>query len=814
MTSAAHRNQAPADHDRGRENRSQATAESNHVLADSPDPAKGSKIVASRNHAPANQPHAPAAEVDLAVTGMTCASCVARVEKKLNKLPGVTAIVNLATEKAHVELSDSTAGPSDEDLVGAVEKAGYSAAILRRITVNDAGERTVQASEAAKGAEEAAARAASARVAGLRRRFWVALVLSTPIVALSMMPGWQFSGWQWAVGALSVPVAFWCGWPFLTAAWRAGRHGSTTMDTLVALGIVASMGWSAWALLWGGAGAIGYTMEMTGIHGLGHSGKPHLYFESAAFIVTFLLLGRWLESRSRRSAGDALRSLLSLAPNTATRVRLADGTPVNEAVDTTDLRVGDEFLVRPGETVAADGTVVEGESAIDASLLTGESVPVDVARGDRVTGGTINTFGPLTVRATRVGEETTLARMGRLLTEAQTGKAPVQRLADKVSAIFVPTVITIATVAFLAQLALGNPLEMALASAITVLVVACPCALGLATPTALLVGSGRASRLGILIKGPETLESAHGADSIVLDKTGTLTSGTMSVSALHPEEGTDESTLLALAAGVERGSEHPIAKAIVAMAHNRGIQAEPVESIAVRAGNGVEGNLKGQRVLAGTPRWLAEKGVDGAAGIAAKTQASVVAVALDGSLLGALEVRDAIRPESAAAVAELRELGLRPILVTGDNEAAAQAIAAEAGIDEIHAGVLPEGKVAIVEELKAAGRKVAMVGDGVNDAAALAGADLSIAMGSGTDVAKEAADITVINSDIRSVGAAIRISARTLRIIKENLGWAFGYNIVAIPLAVAGFIVPGIAAAAMASSSVIVVGNSLRLRRA
>ena len=753
----------------------------------------------------------PQTEVELAVTGMTCASCVARVEKKLNKIPGVTAIVNLATEKAHVEWADA-AGPSDAELVGTVEKAGYGATVLRRITTDDAGERTVQASEAARRAEEAAARAASARVADLRRRFWAALVLSTPIVAVSMAPAWQFSGWQWAVGALSIPVAFWCGWPFLKAAWRAGRHGSTTMDTLVALGILASMGWSVWALLWGGAGRIGYTMSMTGIHGLGHSGTPHLYFESAAFIVTFLLLGRWLESRSRRSAGDALRSLLDLAPAKATRVRREGGDVVEETIDAAELKVGDEFLVRPGETVAADGLVVEGESAVDASLLTGESIPVDVGPGSKLTGGAVNTFGALTVRAVRVGEKTTLARMGRLLTEAQTGKAPVQRLADKVSAVFVPAVIAIAAIAFATRLALGNPLEMALASAITVLVVACPW--GLATPTALLVGSGRASRLGILIKGPETLESAHGVQTIVLDKTGTLTTGTMAVSAVRPAEGVGERELLAAAAGVERGSEHPIAKAIVALAHERGIEPKAVESVAARAGNGVEGILDGRRIAAGTARWLAEEGVEGASGLGGEPGASVVGVALEGSLLGAFDIRDAVRPESAAAVAELKSLGLHPVLATGDNEAAAAAVAAEVGIDDVRAGILPEGKVGIVEELRAAGQKVAMVGDGVNDAAALAGADLSIAMGSGADVAKEAADITIVNSDIRSIGAAIRISAQTLRIIKENLAWAFGYNVVAIPVAVAGFIVPGIAAAAMASSSVIVVANSLRLRRA
>jgi heavy metal translocating P-type ATPase len=789
---------------------------------------------------------APAVEVELAISGMTCASCVARVEKKLGKLPGVTAVVNLATEKARVELSPQAEDVEDSILVGTVVKAGYGATVLRRIRVGADGQREASAGVDAAEAEAAAARASSARVADLRRRFFVSLALSAPIVAVSMTPAWQFSGWQWVLGALSVPVALWCAWPFHRAAWRAGRHGSTTMDTLVSLGIVASMGWSLWALLVGGAGEFGYTMRMTGIHGLGHADRPHLYFETAAMIVTFLLLGRWLEARSRRSAGDALRSLLALGAQEATRVRRADGTAVEEVVEAGSIEVGDEFLVRPGEKVATDGVVLDGASAVDASLLTGESVPVDVSAGTSVTGATVNTYGVLTVRATRVGEETTLAQMGRLLTEAQTGKAPVQRIADRISAVFVPAVIAIAAATFAVRLALGNPLEMALASAITVLVVACPCALGLATPTALLVGSGRASKLGALIKGPEILESAHAADTIIFDKTGTITAGVMGVADVRPLDG-DMDELVALAAGIERGSEHPIARAIVDYARERGVAPTPVADAAATAGHGISGRVDGRVVHAGSLTWLESLGVKrgdesadtaggvtDAAGMAApesadgshglltatgvsalfETGASLVGVSLDGRLLGVFAVRDTLRPEAPEAVAELRELGLRPILVTGDNEATARAIAAQAGVDDVRANVLPEGKLAVVEGLRAEGRTVAMVGDGVNDAAALAGADLSIAMGSGTDVAKAASDVTIVNSDVRTIGAALRISARTLRIIKENLVWAFGYNVIAIPLAVFGVIVPGLAAAAMASSSVIVVGNSLRLRRA
>ncbi|WP_311776918.1 heavy metal translocating P-type ATPase [Trueperella abortisuis] len=750
-------------------------------------------------------------EVDLAVRGMTCASCVARVEKKLNKVPGVTAVVNLATERAHVELDGSAADLSNEDLVGTVVKAGYDASVISR--TGDAPD-----AEMIQAAEAAAEAAAKARVADLWRRFVVSAILSVPVVGLSMIPALQFPGWQWVIGALSLVVAFWCGWPFHRAAFRAARYGSSTMDTLVSLGVLASMGWSLWALTLGGAGRIGYTMQMTGIHGLGHAAAPHLYFETSAMIVTFLLIGRWLEARSRRSAGDALRSLLELGASEALLVRRAGSDePVERVVPVSQVQVGDVFRVRPGETVATDGVIVAGSSSIDASLVTGESLPVDVGVGDDVTGATLNTHGSLEVRATRVGEDTTLAHMGRLLAEAQTGKAPVQRIADRISAVFVPVVILIALATFGVRVFTDNA-EMALASAITVLVVACPCALGLATPTALLVGSGRLSRLGALIRGPEVLEGAHAVDTIMLDKTGTLTSGVMSVSEVETA-GTSgaEDAVLALAAGLEAHSEHPIAQAIVRAARERGITPTAVSDFANHAGKGVAGTAGGEPVAAGRLSWLADHvspELTDRAQALARTGASVVVVTKAGRGMGLIAVRDTIRPEAAQTLAALRERGLTPVLVTGDNALAAATVAAELGIADVRAEVLPEQKVEVLKELQDAGRKVAMVGDGVNDAAALAAADLSIAMGSGTDVAKAAADITIVNSDIRAIPNSLRVSARTLQIIKENLAWAFAYNVIAIPLAVFGVIVPGIAAFAMASSSVIVVGNSLRLRNA
>ncbi|MDP9806482.1 Cu+-exporting ATPase [Trueperella bonasi] len=757
------------------------------------------------------------AEIDLAVQGMTCAACVARVEKKLNKVPGVTAVVNLATERAHVHLD--SADLTGDDLVEVVTKAGYDATLIRRVDIDDDGGRVSSGGADPAAVEAATEAAAKARVDDLWRRFVVSAVLSVPVIALSMFPALQFPGWQWLIGALSLPVAFWCGWPFHRAAFRAARFGSSTMDTLVSLGIVASMGWSLWALLFGGAGHIGYTMRMTGIHGLADNAHPHLYFESAAMIVTFLLIGRWLEAKSRRSAGDALRALLDLGADQAFLLRRADGTEVYATIPVSELQVGDVFRVRPGETVATDGVVLAGNSSIDASLVTGESVPIDVGPDSPVTGATINNQGSIEVRATRIGEETTLAQMGRLLTEAQTGKAPVQRIVDRISAVFVPAVIVIALATFGIRITIGNPLEMALASAITVLVVACPCALGLATPVALLVGSGRLSRLGALIRGPEVLESAHQVDTILLDKTGTLTTGVMTVSEVEAAGDLSDDELVAIAAGVESFSEHPVAKAITAHAKELGVQLPEVTGFENLAGNGVVGRIGRQSVAVGKFNWLDAEGHDveplrERAKAFAHSGATAVAVTIDRQAAGVLAIRDSIRPEARETIDMFRGRGLTPILLTGDNAGAARAVARELDITEVHAGVLPEGKVEILSELKEAGKSVAMVGDGVNDAAALAGADLSIAMGSGTDVAKAAADITIVNSDIRTIPASLRVSEKTLRIIKENLLWAFAYNLIAIPLAMFGVIVPGIAALAMASSSVIVVLNSLRLRGA
>ncbi|QOR48667.1 copper-translocating P-type ATPase [Trueperella pecoris] len=903
---------------------------------------------------------------------MTCASCVARVEKKLNKLDGVSAVVNLATERAHIELDPSAAALSNEELIAVVVKAGYDAALIRRHdavgspNVLGAGSRSGAGSRAgresgvgsgsgggagssapsggssapsggssapgsgnsapagsgsgggpesgefsgaeplatsdphtadeaeraqaerAQAAQDAADAAAKARVADLWRRFKVSAVLSVPVIGLSMFPALQFAGWQWLIAVLSLFIAFWCGWPFHRAAFRAARYGASTMDTLVSLGVIASMGWSLWALMFGGAGGMDYTMHMTGIHGLGHTASPHIYFESAAMIVTFLLVGRWLEARSRHHAGDALRALLELGASEALLVSRADATlsastPASPAgpsdgrpvtlsdadpitpeatmrmIPASDLRVGDIFRVRPGEKVAADGVVVSGTSSIDASLVTGESVPVDVGPGDPVTGATLNVHGSLDIRATRVGEETTLAQMGRLLAEAQTGKAPVQRIADRISAVFVPGVIAIALATFAVRLAIGNPLQMALASAITVLVVACPCALGLATPTALLVGSGRLSRLGALIRGPEVLESAHRVDTIMLDKTGTLTTGIMSVNAVEPapDSGLDATALLALAAGLEGHSEHPVAKAIVRAAREEGITPAVVSEFENHSGRGVSGRVNSSALAAGGSTagssfaggsaagdigsgsnastliaagrldWLANRlpldadhlrsGVGtlrARVGALEETGATVVVIAVNDAVAGLIAVRDTLRPEAAETIAALRAGGLTAVVVTGDNAGAAATVADELGIEDVRAGVLPDQKLQILRELQGAGRRVAMVGDGVNDAAVLAGADLSIAMGSGTDVAKAAADITIVNSDIRAIPASLHVSGRTLTIIKENLAWAFSYNLVAIPLAVFGLIVPGIAAFAMASSSVIVVANSLRLRAA
>ena len=911
---------------------------------------------------------APAATVDLAIEGMTCASCVARVERKLNRVPGVNATVNLATEQAHVEFTGLV---TDEALVAAVEAAGYGAKVLRRratppartttptgstpsvitpaptpttsanpTTSAPAGpttsaehvvsrpirpdeptnhvfgeEKEAARSDVAGAAHEHAAhdhgdagqiapgQAAPNHAAArqmdhdhsdaevtpdrgtdLRRRLRVAVVLSPPVVLLSMIPALQFPGWQWLVAALALPVVTWAAWPFHRAAFRAARHGASTMDTLVSLGVIAATLWSLWALLFGGAGEIGMTMTpslfpaaepMAGEGMTGEPAMPELYFEVAAVVTTFLLAGRYAEFRSRRRAGDALRTLLTLGAKDV--ARLDDdgaGHRVETRVPIEALAVGDLFAVRPGEKVATDGVVVEGTSAVDTSLLTGEPVPVEVGPGDAVTGATVNASGYLVVRATRVGEETTLAQIGRLVTQAQTGKAPVQRLADRISAVFVPVVLVLALGTLVTWLLLGGSTQAAFTAAVAVLIIACPCALGLATPTALLVGTGRGAQLGILIKGPEILESTRRVDTMVLDKTGTVTQGRMTlvdvvvtaapipistptssptsapISAergvrplIRPDSmpnpafgekeagGWDvrEAEVLAMAGAVESLSEHPIARAIADAAASP--SATPAaEDFVNHAGRGVSALVTrpdGARVrtLVGRPAWLSEQGVadpDGVAALHAEAERSggtAVVVAWDGAARGVLVLRDPVKPTSAEAIAHLRDLGITPWLLTGDNRASALEAARAVGIPEenVIAEVLPEHKVDVVRRLQDEGRVVAMVGDGVNDAAALAQAGargLGLAMGTGTDVAIEASDITLVRGDLRAAPTAIALSRKTLRVIKQNLFWAFAYNVAAIPLAALGLLNPMIAGAAMAFSSVLVVSNSLRLRRA
>lgn len=810
---------------------------------------------------PLEQAKEPVAVLDLAVSGMTCASCVARVERKIGKLPGAAAVVNLATETARVELTDDV---PVADVVKAVEAAGYSATVLRdsravasRTDRHEHGEHEqhdMSAEEMALSGHsmpaggghdhEDTSDPGAARGADLRRRLRVAAVLSVPVVALSMVSPLQFAGWQWVVAALALPVVTWAAWPFHRAAARAARHGSSTMDTLVSLGVIAATGWSLWALLLGGAGEIGMRMMPTLLPRAAEDGMmPELYFEVAAVVTTFLLAGRYAEHRSRRRAGDALRALLAMGATDATLLVEEDGRRVERTVPAASLRVGQLFAVRPGEKVATDGVVVEGTSALDTSLLTGEPVPVDVGPGDTVTGATVNTSGYLVVRATRVGEETTLAQIGRLVTQAQTGKAPVQRLADRISAVFVPVVIVLAVATLAVWLLSGAGAQAAFTAAVAVLIIACPCALGLATPTALLVGTGRGAQLGVLIKGPEILEQTRRVDTVVLDKTGTVTEGRMAVVDVLPAAGEDAEESLRFAGAVEARSEHPIARAIAARARETvttGGAPEPAvlggDGVSVGedqvtefrndAGRGVAGVVRtahqgvdlARRVLVGRPAWLREQDVDtsaldGTVELAERDGATVVVVAWAGVARAAIVLRDPVKASSAEAVRELRELGMRPVLLTGDNASVAREVAARVGIDEVVAEVLPADKVEAVVALQRRGAVVAMVGDGVNDAAALAQADLGLAMGTGTDVAIQAADLTLVRGDLRSAGQAIRLSRRTLRIIKQNLFWAFAYNVAAIPLAAFGLLNPMIAGAAMAASSVLVVSNSLRLSR-
>ncbi|MER6048963.1 heavy metal translocating P-type ATPase [Streptomyces sp. NPDC001793] len=744
--------------------------------------------------------------VELEIGGMTCASCAARVEKKLNRMEGVSATVNYATERAQVTLAEGS-GVATADLIATVEKTGYTAAV----PLPPAPEPPADATGAGAGPE-----AADAPLAALRQRLLVSLALSVPVVLMAMVPALQFTNWQWLSLTLAAPVVAYGAWPFHRAAWTNLRHGAATMDTLISLGTLAAFGWSLWALFFGTAGMPGMThpFELTIAR---TDGAGNIYLEAAVGVTTFILAGRYFEARAKRKAGAALRALLELGAKDVAVLR--GGTEVRIPVD--GLRVGDRFVVRPGEKIATDGRVAEGSSAVDASMLTGESVPVEVAPGDTVTGATVNAGGRLVVEATRIGADTQLARMARLVEDAQNGKAAAQRLADRISAVFVPVVIVLALATLGLWLGTGHGAVAAFTAAVAVLIIACPCALGLATPTALMVGTGRGAQLGILLKGPEVLETTRTVDTVVLDKTGTVTTGAMTLTGVHLADGVDRARALRLAGALEHSSEHPVARAVATAA----LEAEPAgalpvpEDFANVPGLGVRGSVEGHAVLVGRERLLVDRGQPLPPALAAaKDEAeraghTAVAVGWDGAARAVLVVSDAVKPTSAEAVRRLRALGLTPVLLTGDNRAVAESVAAEVGIDEVIAEVLPEDKVAVVERLQAEGRSVAMVGDGVNDAAALARADLGLAMGTGTDAAIEAGDLTLVRGDLRVAADAIRLARATLGTIRANLFWAFGYNVAALPLAAAGLLNPMIAGAAMAFSSVFVVGNSLRLRR-
>ncbi|MGQ5227771.1 heavy metal translocating P-type ATPase [Streptomyces sp. MN3] len=734
------------------------------------------------------------AEVELSVGGMTCASCAARIEKKLNRMEGVTATVNYATEKARVSYG---AGVTVPDLIATVEATGYTAR-----------EPSPPAADEPQPPDEDELRP-------LRDRLITAIVLSAPVVATAMIPPLQFEYWQWLSLTLAAPVVTYAAWPFHRAALTNARHGAATMDTLVSVGTTAAFLWSVWALFLGTAGTPGMThpFEFTVARS---DGAGNLYLEAAAGVTTFVLAGRYFEARAKRRAGAALRALLELGAKDVT-VLLPDGGEETRPI--TELSAGDHFLVRPGEKIATDGTIVEGSSAVDASMLTGESVPVEVTAGDPVTGATVNAGGRLVVRATRVGADTQLARMARLVEDAQNGKASAQRLADRISAVFVPVVIALALATLGFWIGNGAGATAAFTAAVAVLIIACPCALGLATPTALMVGTGRGAQLGILIKGPEVLESTRRVDTVVLDKTGTVTTGRMSVLAVHSPD-SDERDVLRLAGALEHASEHPIARA-VADAALAGLGTLPTpEDFRAVPGLGVQGMVEGHAVLVGRPRLMTDWSLPLPASLARTLDATeaagrtAVLVAWDGEVRAVLEVADTVKETSPEAIRRLRALGLRPVLLTGDNEAVARSVAREVGIapDDVIAEVLPQDKVDVVKRLQSRGRSVAMVGDGVNDAAALAQADLGLAMGTGTDAAIEAGDLTLVRGDLRAAADAVRLARRTLGTIRSNLFWAFAYNVAALPLAASGLLNPMIAGAAMAFSSVFVVGNSLRLR--
>jgi Cu+-exporting ATPase len=710
---------------------------------------------------------------DLRLHGMSCASCASKIEGSLNRLDGVAATVNFAVEQAHVEHGPQV---SADQLIGAVESTGYHASVIDHAQMNH-GDAMNHGDHMNSGdhmnhdlPEEQ-----------LRPRLIGSAILAVPVVALSMVMAWQFPGWQWWVLALATPIVFWGGYPFHSAALNSARHGTSTMDTLVSIGTLAAYFWSAFVVITGAA-----------THGHGH-----VYFEVAAAVTVFLLAGRYSEAKAKRSAGSALRALLSLGAKEATVLRDGDEVRISAA----ELVVGDVIVVRPGERVATDGTVIEGSSALDTSAMTGESVPADVSVGDTVLGGAVNTYGRILLRANQVGADTQLARMARMVADAQSGKASIQRLADRVSAVFVPVVLVIAALTLAGWLVTGHPATAAFTAAVAVLIIACPCALGLATPTAILVGTGRGAQLGVLIKKPQVLETVRGIDTVVLDKTGTVTTGRMSVSALEAQPGEDAGVVLARAAAIEAASEHPIAAAIVHEARERGLTPAPVTDFANDPGTGVRGVVDGTVVR-----------VTRAADSDGRTS---VEVSWDGARRGVIRLADTVKPTSAEAIAELKALGITPMLLTGDNQAVAARVAAEVGIaaTDVIAGVLPSQKADAIRALQSRGRRVAMVGDGVNDSVALATADIGMAMGTGTDAAIEAGDITLVRGDLRTVPTALRLSSRTLRTIKQNLFWAFGYNAAAIPLAALGLLNPMIAGATMAVSSVLVVANSLRLKR-